>query len=144
MKPKKKLSSVLLVDDNVATNLIHQKLIERQNFVDRIYTCTSATQALSMLSSPEEAPDAIDPELIFLDINMPGMDGWDFLERYHELNTERKRPITLYMLTTSINPDDRAKAEMDGMIAGLIIKPLSANVLTEIVERHFVASHERE
>jgi len=142
MIERKKLSSVLLVDDNVAINLIHQKLIKRQDLAEHVYTCTSARQALNFIKANHGTDDQekhIKPELLFLDINMPGMDGWDFLIELRKINDDVKEGMIIYMLTTSINPEDRQKAVEENIVSGFINKPLSSQALNDVFERHFAS-----
>ncbi len=68
---------------------------------------------------------------------MPRMDGWDFLEAYRELSEEQKSDTIVIMLTTSLNPEDEKKAEQFAEVVGFKIKPLTVEMLTEILEQYF-------
>lgn len=135
----KRLNSILLIDDNKATNFVHKKLIIKQDFIEHIYTCSSGEEALQLLTSQNEGGelDFRPPELMFLDINMPGMNGWEFLEEYDDLPNDQKDNTTIFMLTTSINPDDRFRANHIENISGFLNKPLSSKKLAEIREEYF-------
>lgn len=76
-------------------------------------------------------------ELIFLDINMPNVDGWEFLQKYDKLPIEAKGEIILMMLTTSQNPEDKIRATMEPEVTGFRIKPLDTEMLNEILKEHF-------
>lgn len=139
MAEKIKLDSVLLVDDNVAANFVHQKLIRMQNRVEHIYTCTSAEQALNFMRAKHQANHnrPIVPNIIFLDINMPGMNGWEFLEEYRKMEADHvPRPI-IFMLTTSSNPEDMTKAAAEDLVSGFLNKPLSYDKVKDILNSHF-------
>ncbi|MBA3985971.1 MAG: response regulator [Flavobacteriales bacterium] len=130
---KKKLNCILLVDDNAADNYFHKIIIKEMNFTENIEVALDGEQALTFVKKENQIP----PELIFLDINMPRMDGWGFLEAYRELSEEQKSDTIVIMLTTSLNPEDEKKAEQFAEVVGFKIKPLTVEMLTEILEQYF-------
>lgn len=75
--------------------------------------------------------------LTLLDINMPVMDGWEFLEAYHALEDNQKGKIIIIMLTTSLNPDDKIRAEEISEVSGFKSKPLSIETVEEIMKTYF-------
>ena len=106
----KTINSILLIDDDDATNFYNQMVLEEMGIAKKIYVMTSAEDALLLLKTPDENNHFITPNLIILDINMPGMDGWEFLEHYESLEECMKAKFVIAMLTTSLNPDDKEKA----------------------------------
>jgi CheY-like chemotaxis protein len=80
------------------------------------------------------------PELIFLDINMPGMNGWEFLEHYKQLPEGLQNAMIVVMLTTSENPDDKARAATQGMLADFKSKPLTKEMLEEVINKYYAIS----
>lgn len=134
---EKTLNCVLLVDDDDLTNFLHRIVLEETAVSKNITIAETAKEALYMLGTPDDV--CSNPELIFLDLNMPGMDGWDFLQKFHDLKLTYKNNSLVYILTTSVNPDDKKKA--DGMedVAGFLHKPLTTEIIEEIVHRHFSA-----
>lgn len=132
----KKLNCILLIDDDVPTNFYNKKIIEKADCANYVETCTSALEALEFLKKDFNSGPPPKPELIFLDINMPVMDGWEFLAEYEKLPKKFQGEIIVVMLTTSINPDDEARASrLD--IHGFARKPLTEKLLTELIEKHF-------
>ncbi|MEN9337139.1 MAG: hypothetical protein RLZZ500_2126 [Bacteroidota bacterium] len=137
------LQKILLVDDDSATNFINEITIKKTGVDAQIVVCTSAFQALDYLGSTgnyshqEKFPQ---PCIIFLDINMPGMNGFEFLDHYDKLPEEQKGQLVVVMLTTSVNPDDRMRSENDENIKGFISKPLTEEHLMKIIDENFTWS----
>ncbi len=130
---KKKLECILLVDDNEEDNFFHTIIIERMNITNKIEVAQNGLEALEFLNKEGQ----IIPELMFLDINMPRMNGWEFLEKYKDLNDEQKSRIIIMMLTTSANPDDIQRAKEIEEVTGFKTKPLSPEMLNDILNNYF-------
>ncbi len=128
---KEKFSCVLLVDDDDATNYIHQHVIDEANFTEHVVVTKNGKEALDFLKS-DTKDDFKKPDIIFLDINMPVMNGWEFLEEYKELETELKNQIIIVMLSTSYNPADKINSEATGLVERYITKPLTLEALNEL------------
>ena len=126
----------MLVDDNESDNFFHQLTIENSNCAEKIICFNMAKDALAYLEN-NQAPIYVQPDIIFLDINMPGMNGWEFLEAYEKLEDELKSRMVIIMLTTSLSLDDRERAERYASIDEYRNKPLSEEYLTELVEKYF-------
>jgi len=127
-----KLKCVLLVDDDEAVNFINEMVLKRVDVAERIEIAENGMEAIRYLEDrlEEGAPP---PELILLDINMPGLNGWEFLEKYRQLKARLQRAATIVMLTTSSNPDDRLRAARIEEVKGFISKPLTVEKMEEIV-----------
>lgn len=132
----KKLNCILLVDDDEATNYLHQMIIEELGFTEKVVVAQNGLEALDYLKS-EEGGIHPQPDLIFLDVNMPRMNGWEFLEAYEKLAANQQGDIVMVMLTTSLNPDDLDKSQRIPKIKGFRNKPLDAKMLQEIMEEFF-------
>ena len=139
---KKKLNCVLLIDDDSATNFINNMLIKKSGITDRIEVALNGEEALEFLakSGKHESIDAEkfpQPQLILLDINMPVMDGWEFIEAYEALDTDKKDNIVIVMLTSSFNSDDRIRAQTYGAISNFKNKLLTSGMIQDIMNEHF-------
>lgn len=132
---KTKLKCILLIDDDEATNFIHEMVINQENVTERIVAVESGQEALNFLTTIENGA-YVQPDLIFLDINMPGMNGWEFLEKYKDLSEDQKGSAIMIMLTTSLNPDDAAKAKNYSAIRNFLHKPLTSTMLTEVIKEY--------
>ena len=133
----KKLNCILLVDDDEPTNFLNKMILEDVNCAQTIEVAESGQSALSYLENASETGDPVVPDLIFLDINMPAMNGWEFLEQYSSLDKQRKANVVIVMLTTSLNPDDRAKASKMPDVSGFETKPLTPEKLQAILKKYF-------
>lgn len=134
---KQKLNCILLIDDDEPTNFLNKMVIEEVNCTSRIEIVQSAREALVYLTNASPNGDFPRPDLVFLDINMPAMDGWEFLTRYNQLPGDQKAKIIVVMLTTSFNPEDELKARRITGVAGFKNKPLTPEVLRELLHQHF-------
>lgn len=132
----RKLSCILLIDDDDTTNYVNTLLIEKAGCCEKVKAVTSGKEALEYLSSADSNADHAGPELILLDINMPVMNGWEFVERYNELLPEQRDNVLVWMLSTSDNPSDRERAKQLGT-DGFMAKPLTVAKLIDLVNRHF-------
>ena len=133
---KRKLNCILLIDDDEPTNFINEMVIKEAGCADKVVAVQSGQAGLDYLRSTNEGAHP-KPDLIFLDINMPGMNGWEFLAEYNQLKEEEQARLVVVMLTTSLNPDDAARASQIGFITGFMNKPLTTSMIQDVLEEHF-------
>ena len=132
----KRLHTILLVDDDAPTLFLNKLVIEDLDCTDRVLTAENGRQAIDMLTEKID-DEFLCPDLILLDINMPIINGWEFMDKYQILSAEQKAKIVVVMLTTSLNPDDRSRAESIEDIKDFVSKPLDEITLKDIIEKHF-------
>ncbi|WP_018410842.1 response regulator [Methyloversatilis thermotolerans] len=114
------LRAIALIDDNDADNFFHGMLLERSGITGRVDVFESAERALAwFVASPDH-----DIDLILLDINMPRMDGFEFLDAFHLLPADSIRGTRIYMLSSSPMDADRNRAMAYARVDGFIVKPL--------------------
>lgn len=129
MKPVKKLA---VVDDDEIFVFLTKKTIEQTNLVEVIKVFGNGLDALNFLKENENSPNSL-PEIILLDLSMPIMDGWQFLEEYVKLHPRVGRKITIYICSSSISPDDINRAKEISAVTDYIIKPISKEKLIDII-----------
>jgi CheY-like chemotaxis protein len=124
----KKYKAVMLIDDNEIDNLINQKMIEATDITQYIFTHTGAKSAIEFLkniSKLTHLASEVLPDVIFLDIDMPLMDGFQFLDEFEKLSEQTRKKCKIVMLTSSINPLDVNKSKNYPYVKQYINKPLS-------------------
>jgi len=130
-----KYPSVMLIDDNEIDNLINQKMIEAANIAENIYIHSGARSAIEFLKNVEKLEKTghqLLPSIIFLDIDMPLMDGFQFLDEFEKLSEATKTNSKVVMLTSSINPQDLNRSKKHRYVAEYINKPLSQESLMKL------------
>ena len=119
-------STCLVIDDNYIDNLVTRRLLEICNFAKNIILNESPTDAIESLRS-----GAVVPDVIFLDIRMPIMDGFEFMQEFEKLDISKKN-IKIYLLSSSLDPADVQRSSDNGYITQLIHKPLTKQILEGI------------
>ena len=127
-----KLPHILLVDDDDTTNFLNEHLLKKLNVTDQVQVAYDGNQALEMLS---QFPP-FEPALLLLDVNMPVMDGIQFLETFARLPQTQQDATVIVMLTTSMDSSDLARIN-DLPIAGMVSKPLNREKIDTLLKLHF-------
>ena len=134
-EPKYKYRNILLLDDNDLDNFINEKMMESNLFSRKNYICTSGKSAIEFLTNIIEMGENINenyPEIIFVDLNMPLMDGFQFIE-YFKKNLESKlHNPKIVILTSSIFPEDVSKAVTISKDIIFLNKPLTKDILEKL------------
>lgn len=134
-KPSKKYSSVMLIDDSEIDNFINGKMLEGCNFAEHVFVHTSSKSALEFMQNIDQFKDIsqkILPQVIFLDVNMPMMDGLQFLDELAKVKPAISSSCKIYLLTASQNPSDIERAKKNKLITSIIQKPLSESMLATL------------
>jgi CheY-like chemotaxis protein len=134
----------MLVDDNEHDNFFHEREIKKNNLDTVVVAKKSGSEALEYLKSKKN-DENLQPDLIFLDINMPGMNGWEFLHEYNQMDKdlqirvqELQNRVIIVMLTNSENPDDEQRAKTWRFVSDYITKPLTKEKMDDIINTHFI------
>jgi CheY-like chemotaxis protein len=119
---------IMLVDDDITNNIITKKLLLKYDSSFIVQEYKSAVEALDALKS-----GAFKPSLIFLDINMPDMNGWTFLDKFTALRIS----LNIYMLTSSVDVLDIERAKTSSYLQGFISKPLTQMKIQQVLDESF-------
>lgn len=134
-EPSYKYQYAMLLDDNELDNFINQKTIEAIYFASKVYVNTSSKSAFEFLSNLEISgadTNSIFPEVIFIDINMPMIDGFQFIENFKKTFPEKFNSMKVVILTSSVSINDREKASKISKDIIFLNKPLTQEALNEI------------
>ena len=124
-----KIKNILLIDDDEIDNFVNQHLVAESNIAESITVKSSAVDALEYLKTLTVEF----PSLIFLDIRMPEMDGFEFLEKYEQFPEYLKDQCTVYMLSSSLNPKDLDRIAHNPSVKKFMNKPLSPAMLSDMI-----------
>ena len=131
MNPKPFILS--LIDDDEIYQYGFKRTVEKSKFAKKVLVFSDGEQAINFMvdniANAQELPD-----VIFLDINMPIMNGFEFMEEYVKLKPKVGKEITIYMVSSSIDPADIERAKSISELTDYIIKPVEESMLREIIE----------
>lgn len=125
----------ILVDDDAISNMLSEIIIEDEFPKAAIISFTNPLEGVHFFET-EFLNSSSNKTFLFLDINMPLMSGWDFLEALKEKEIEMKNNIFIYMLSSSVNPDDLEKSKLNPAIVDFVEKPLNEDFLKKITEKY--------
>ena len=134
--PIPKLRSILLVDDDSTTNYLNRKLLKKLDVTEQVVVALNGEEALQVLRTQCAEASLNCPALVFLDINMPQMNGLEFLSAFQQLPMPQRRAIVIVMLTTSLHPQDLERLRQFP-VAGFLSKPLNEDKVNNILHAHF-------
>lgn len=123
--------TALLVDDSYIDNLISKKILESSRYAENIIVIESPTRAIDFIRESVRSQQNI-PDVLFLDIRMPGMNGFDFLEEFNMIEGIKDYNLKIYILSSSLDPTDFKKIQQNRLISKFIGKPLTNQILEEI------------
>ncbi len=126
-----KFNKVLLIEDDPITILVCDRILQMNQFGGTVITKTNGQEAMQYLKELIAQNEPI-PEIIFLDINMPVMNGWDFLNELTSLKNQLTHTPKVYMLSSTVDPEDTKRSKYYDNVAGFISKPLKKEHLDSI------------
>ena len=128
------LPIIAVVDDDTVYRRTVQKLLQSTELIENVLAFENGYFVLDYLQNQKDAEQL--PDIILLDINMPQMDGWAFLDAYDKLKPELSKDIRIYMVSSSSNKEDINKAKTYNSVASYISKPFSKKDLFQVLNLH--------
>ncbi len=128
-----RFESVMIIDDNLIDLYISSRMITKNNFGKKVLQYSSAIEALKYLQENQENIPGL-PEVIFVDIYMPGMSGFEFMKKYDKLSTPLKNLCKVFIISSSIDEQDLTCANNDKNIVAMKEKPITKEFLIDLVQ----------
>ena len=128
-----KMTTACIIDDDDIFRFIMKKQLMNQNLADEIFTFENGEEAIEFLEENRSDEFQI-PDVIFLDINMPIMDGWDFVSRFDKLKPDLPKSVVIYMISSSVDDRDIVRAKNTDLIKEYVIKPLDKEKITQLMQ----------
>ncbi|TDE10534.1 response regulator [Dyadobacter psychrotolerans] len=129
----KKVNLLCVIDDDKVYTYLIKRIIEAADVADNLVFFENGLDALKYFDRHKEQADKL-PELILLDINMPILDGWQFMDAYSKIRSVFPKPVSLYMTSSSTDEEDYHRAQSTEHVLDLLRKPVSVNILKSLVE----------
>lgn len=124
--------NICLIDDDKIYQFTAKKIIESTNLTKAVLSFFNGEEAIDFFKSNLQNVDSI-PDIIFLDINMPIKDGWQFLEDFKSLLNDVKKDITIYMVSSSVDDYDIKKSKEYSFVTDYIIKPINRERFEQLI-----------
>lgn len=115
---------VAIIDDDRVFQKITWMKITRKNYARKVLMFSDGDQAIRFIKDNASNPDEL-PDVILLDLNMPVMDGWDFMDAFVKIRPHIGKKITIFVATSSVNPEDQRRAIEVSAVTDYVIKPIS-------------------
>lgn len=123
-----KTSTVFIIDDDPIHQRIAQIMISKNQIYDLFFGYTEADKALEFLKANSDDQEKL-PDVILLDLNMPVVDGWDFLEAFEIIKKDLKKTIRIFIVSSSVDEKDIVRSKLFSSVKGFISKPLTPDII---------------
>lgn len=128
------LNSLYLVDDDETYQFIAQRVIEETQLVQTIKVFSNGRDAIQSIRQDLDAPNRL-PDVILLDLTMPVLDGWGFLEDFAVIRPRHGKKIWIYVVSSSINPVDVERARSISDVTDYVVKPITTTKFAELIRQ---------
>lgn len=137
------VDKVICIDDDQITLVLCDMVIKKANFATEVITALNGKEGINWFSSFFKAKDttASAPKIIFLDLNMPIMNGWDFLHEYEMKYADRLPDTRIVIVSSTVNPEDFLRANRNELVIDFIHKPMTTEGLEELMKNDHLSHH---
>lgn len=129
------MTQLLIIDDNPLEHLIMERLLAKLEIFPGAWHSTDAEESFAKLMR-STATETDVPDVIFLDLNMPGFNGWDFLRAFSSISVYRSKSIDIYIYSSSVEPEIRELPDRFPFVRGCLPKPVSTDALLSVHARY--------
>ncbi len=129
------INTVLLIEDDNVTQMLNRIQLNKSKFCNTIFEAHNGVEAIDFFKKLDNGEISLEkiPEVIFLDLNMPVMDGWDFFDAFKKVYAHFEEKTKIFILSSSINPTDLERAKNEKSIVAFLAKPLNADNLEKVL-----------
>ncbi|RTY89811.1 response regulator [Flavobacterium sp. GT3R68] len=135
----KKIENICLIDDDMIFQFLTQKVICETKLVKDIDLFSNGLDAIKFLKSVQNERELL-PDIILLDLFMPVMDGWAFLDEYRKLESKLAKEIPIFIVSSSIDPSDLQKSKLISSVSDFIVKPMTKEKFLHIIKNFSLSS----
>lgn len=128
----KKINTFCIVDDDDIYRFTTSLLLKKSDLVNKIIMFSNGLKAINYLKEEMDNIENI-PDVLFLDINMPVMDGWEFLQEYLVIRPMMPKTVVIYLVSSSVDEKDVLKAKSISELSGYLVKPISSQNIKEVI-----------
>lgn len=132
----KKINNILLVDDDTVNNFIVINTLNKLDITENVDSVLNGADGIEYIKNMIDNNPQLIPSIIFLDINMPVMDGWEFLEEFEKFAEDIKKQCKIYMVSSSVYEDDISKSKHYSSVIDFISKPLMREKIMDIYNEY--------
>ena len=126
------MSKVYIIDDDPIHQRIAQIMITKHQLYDEFVSYTEAAKAIEAMENNYKNPELL-PDVILLDLNMPVMDGWDFLEKFDQIKDTFTKEIRIFIVSSSVDEKDILRSQSYATVKGFISKPLNPEIIRKTI-----------
>ncbi|MCZ8090800.1 response regulator [Flavobacterium sp.] len=130
------LRKVICIDDDPITLMLCKKVMERVEFASEINTLQNGEEAIKQFEDYEKIDTKNAPDMVFIDLNMPVMNGWEFLDEYFKREYHKKFKTHFIVLCSTIDPKDVEKSKLYSMVVDFLSKPITKTMLEELKSKY--------
>ncbi len=126
------MKKLIFIDDSPLDHFILKRILNRSRLAYEVNCTANGAEVIDFLKKHHSDPGRL-PDIILLDLYMPGFDGWDFLEKIEQLSNRLAKPVKICILSASINPKDIHDAKQYTSVSSFFLKPITKNILENLI-----------